>query len=176
MPHENYGEQPVKKFKHLLLLPLSWLAALVFLIEEAIWDWTAKLMARLGAVRLVRAIETHITSLPPRLALLAFLLPGLILIPAKLLGLHAIASGHWLLGGSVFILAKLLGMALFARIFNLTRPALMQLPRFVRLYNFVMYYRNLIHAFLDGWAAYQRIKHNIKTLVARLKALFRRGA
>ncbi len=165
----------MKTIKRLLLVPLSWLAAIVFLIEEAIWDWTAKLMARLGAVRLVHAIEKHIATLPPRWAFVTFLLPSLILIPAKLLGLHAIASGHWLVGSSVFVIAKLLGVALFARIFNLTRPALMQLAWFVRLYDTVMHYRNLIHAYLDNWVAYQHIKQSIKALVARIKAVFKRS-
>jgi hypothetical protein len=131
-------------------------------------------MARLGAMRLVHAIETRIAALPPRWALATFLLPSLILIPAKLIGLHAIAAGHWLLGSTVFILAKLLGMALFSRIFNLTRPALMQLAWFERLYNAVMHYRNRIHAYLDNWPAYQRIKLRIKTLVAFIKSAFKR--
>lgn len=165
---------PVKEFKRLLLVPLSWLAALIFLIEEAIWDWTATLMARLGAVRLVHAVEKRIASLPPRWALVTFLLPSLILIPAKLIGLHAIAAGHWLIGSTAFIIAKLLGVALFSRIFNLTRPALMQLGWFARLYAFVMYYRNRIHAYLDNWAAYQRIKQRIKALAASIKSVFRR--
>ncbi len=163
----------MKELKRLLLLPLTWLTAIVFLIEEAIWDWTAKLMARLGAMRLVHAVETRIAALPPRWALVAFLLPSLILIPAKLLGLHAIASGHWFVGSSVFIIAKLLGMALFSRIFNLTRPALMQLAWFERLYNAVMYYRNRIHAYLDNWPAYQRIKKRIKMLVSAIKSAFK---
>jgi hypothetical protein len=166
----------LKELKRLLLLPLTWLTAIVFLIEEAIWDWTAKLMARLGATRLVRAIETRITALPPRWAVVAFLLPSLVLIPAKLVGLHAIAGGHWLLGSSVFIIAKLLGMALFSRIFNLTRPALMQLAWFERLYNAVMHYRNRIHAYLDNWPAYQRIKLRIRTLVTTIKSVFNRKA
>lgn len=164
----------MQKIKRLLLVPLSWFAAIVFLIEEAIWDWTAKLMARLGAVRLVRTIEKHIASLVPRWALVTFLLPSLILIPAKLLGLHAITSGHLFLGSTVFILAKLLGMALFSRIFNLTCPALMQLAWFARLYAFVMYYRNRIHAYLDNWPAYQRIKLGIRVLIDRIKASFKR--
>jgi hypothetical protein len=168
------GETLLQKLKRLLLVPLSWLAAIVFLIEEAIWDWTARLMARLGAVRLVHAIETHIATLPPRWALVTFLLPSLILIPAKLIGLHALAAGHILLGSSVFVLAKLLGMALFSRIFNLTRPALMQLAWFARLYAFVMHYRNRIHAYLDNWAAYQLIKLRIKTMADSIKALFKR--
>ncbi len=64
-------------------------------------------------------------------------------------------------------------MAFFSRIFNLTRPALMQLKWFERLYNFVMHYRNRIHAYLDQWAAYQRIKQRIATLVASVKSLFK---
>ena len=163
----------MQKIKRLLLVPLSWFAAIVFLIEEAIWDWTAKLMARLGAVRLVHAIEKHIAALLPRWALVTFLLPSLILIPAKLIGLHAITSGHLLLGSGVFLLAKLLGMALFSRIFNLTRPALMQLAWFARLYTLVMHYRNLIHAYLDNWPAYQRIKLRILTLTDNLKRRFK---
>ena len=137
----NLGEILLHKIKRLLLVPLSWLAAIVFLIEEAIWDWTARLMARLGAVRLVHAIEKRIAALLPRWALVTFLLPSLILIPAKLIGLHAIASGHWIVGSGVFLMAKLMGMALFSRIFNLTRPALMQLAWFARMYNAVMHYR-----------------------------------
>ncbi len=165
----------MKKIKRLLLAPLSWFAAIIFLIEEAIWDWTASLMAKLGAVRLVHAVEKHIASLPPRWALFTFLLPSLILIPAKLIGLHTIAAGHWLIGSGVFLLAKLLGMALFSRIFNLTRPALMQLAWFAHLYAFVMYYRNRIHTYLDNWPAYQRIKQRIKTLVASIKSAFKRN-
>jgi hypothetical protein len=163
----------MQKIKRLLLVPLSWIAAIVFLIEEAIWDWSAALMAKLGAMRLVHSVETRITALPPRWALFAFLLPTVTLIPAKLMGLHAIATGHWLLGSAIFILAKLLGMALFSRIFNLTRPALMQLAWFARLYETVMHYRNLIHAYLDNWPAYQRIKRDIRALINSFKVRFR---
>lgn len=148
---------------------------MVFLIEEAIWDWTAALMARLGAVRFIHAVEERIAALPPRWALVAFLLPSVTLIPAKLIGVHAIATGHWLLGSTVFMLAKLLGMALFSRIFNLTRPALMQLARFAKLYAAVMHYRNRIHDYLDNWPAYQRIKQRIKILTASIKTTFKRN-
>lgn len=170
----NQGDLLLQKLKRLLLVALSWFAAILFLIEEFIWDWTGALMAKLGAMRLVHAIESRITALLPPWALVAFLLPSLILIPAKLIGLHAIANGHLLLGGGVFLLAKLLGMALFSRIFNLTRPALMQLAWFARLYTVVMRYRNRIHEYLDNWAAYQRIKLRIKTLVTTIKSIFKR--
>lgn len=100
----------LQKLKRLLLAPFIWLVAAIFLIEEIIWDWTAAIMSRLGAVRIVYAVEKHIISLQPRWALFAFLLPSAILIPAKLFGLHAITAGHWLLGSVIFITAKIVGL------------------------------------------------------------------
>ena len=163
-------EPVLKKLKILLLAPFMWLAASVFLIEEAIWDWTAAIMARLGAVRAVHAIERRIAALPPRWAFFAFILPSTILVPAKLFGLHAIAAGHWLLGSAIFIIAKIVGLALFSRIFNLTRPALMQLVWFARFYAWVMHYRNRIHAYLERWQAYQHIKRRLTSVAAIFKA------
>lgn len=164
----------LQKLKHYLFAPFVWLAAAIFLIEEFIWDWTAAFMARLGAVRAVHAVERHIAGLPPRWAFLAFILPSAIFLPAKLVGLHAIATGHWMIGSGVFVFAKIAGFALFSRIFNLTRPALMQLGWFARTYEWVMYYRNRIHAFLDRWQAYQRLKQGVRTMYLELKAGFRR--
>jgi hypothetical protein len=161
------------KLKRLILTPLTWLAAIFFLIEEFIWDQTTRLMAWLGTLPVVRAIERHIAGLSPRWAVFAFLLPSSTLIPAKLIGLHAIASGHWYFGATIIVVAKLVGIALFSRIFNLTRPALIQVRWFGGLYNKVMYYRNLIHSYLDQWAAYQLVKQRIKSLTARIKAIIR---
>jgi hypothetical protein len=158
-----------KTIKRLLLTPLIWLAALFFLLEEFIWDSTARFMARLGALRAIHAIEIRIAKLPSRWSVLAFFLPSAILIPAKLIGLHAIAQGHWLIGSMTFILAKIAGMALFSRIFNLTRPALLQIDWFSRLYERVMFYRNRIHAFLDTWAPYQRAKRTLATILYMIK-------
>lgn len=159
--------------KRLILAPLTWLAAMFFLIEELIWDQTARLMAWLGTLPVVRALERHIAGLSPRWAVFAFLLPSSTLIPAKLIGLHAISSGHWYFGAAIIVVAKLVGIALFSRIFNLTRPALMQVRWFAGLYDKVMYYRNLIHSYLDQWAAYQLVKQRIKSLIARIKARIR---
>lgn len=159
----------MKRLKRLLLTPLIWLAAIIFLLEEFLWDLSAKFMARLGALRVIHAIEKHIAALPPRWAIFAFLLPSTILIPAKLIGLHAIANGHWLAGSVTFILAKIAGMALFSRIFNLTRPALMQISRFASLYEWVMMYRNRIHNYLDNWAAYQQSKRALRAAMLMFK-------
>lgn len=161
---------PPHELRRKLLAPLVWLAAAIFLVEEFIWDWTGRMMARLGALRAVHAVERRIAALPPRWALPAFILPSLIIIPAKLIGVEALSSGHWLAGSATFLVAKLLGFGLFSRIFSLTRPALMQLAWFAGMYAWVMRYRNRIHAYLDNWAAYQRIKRRLRALLTRVRA------
>ena len=40
---------------------------------------------------------------------------------------------------------------------------------FARLYEWVMSYRNRIHAYLDQWAAYQKVKRNLATLIFMMK-------
>jgi len=112
----------------------SGVLALLILFEEWGWEPLQRALARLGRLPLLRQIEAAIARAPPRLALLVLLLPTLLLVPVKLLALWAIGQGHRLLGVLVIVLAKLVGTAVVARLFALTRPALMQLPWFARLY------------------------------------------
>lgn len=142
--------------------PLTWALAIFFLIEEAIWDWTAVKMAKLSTIRFINWVEVKISAASPYVALFIFALPTLILQPAEIIGVQAIASGHWIVGGLVFVVAKIVGMALFARIFNLTKPALMQFKWFVWVYTTVMGYRNRIHEYLDSWESYQKVKLYVK--------------
>jgi hypothetical protein len=60
-------------------------------------------------------------------------------------------------------------MALFSRIFNLTRAALLQILWFSRLYEWVILYRNRIHTFLENSPAYQRAKQTLATIKLMLK-------
>ncbi len=110
------------------------LLALLILFEEWGWEPLQRALARLGRLPLLRQLEAQITRLPPHAALVVFLLPALLLLPVKLLALGLIAGGQRWLGLVVILLAKLVGTAVVARLFTLTRPALLQLPWFVRLY------------------------------------------
>ncbi len=62
------------------------------------------------------------------------LLPALLLLPVKLLALLLIGNGRFGLGLSLVVLAKLIGTAIVARLFQLTRPALLRLGWFARFY------------------------------------------
>lgn len=110
------------------------LLALLILFEEWGWEPLQRLMARIGRLPVLRRLEALITRLPPRAALAVFLLPTLLLLPVKLLALWLIGQGKALLGGVVIVVAKLVGTALVARLFTLTKPALMTMPWFAGLY------------------------------------------
>ena len=105
---------------------------LLILFEEWGWEPLQRALARLGRLPVLRHLESLVTRLPPHAALVVFLLPALLLLPVKLAALALIAKGQRLLGLAVIVLAKLLGTAVVARLFTLTRPALMQLPWFAR--------------------------------------------
>lgn len=113
---------------------LQWLVALVVLFEEWGWEPLARAMAWLARLPLVGWLERQIAALPPGAALAVFLAPGLMLLPVKLAALALVAHGQVALGLGVIVLAKLLGTALVARIFQLTRPALLRMAWFATLH------------------------------------------
>ena len=110
------------------------LVALLVLFEEWGWEPLQRLMARIARLPVLRQLEALIARLPSWAALAVLALPSLLLIPAKLAALWLIASGKKTLGVAFIIVAKVVGTAIVARLFALTRPALMQMAWFATLY------------------------------------------
>lgn len=124
-------------------MPLVYLIGVVVLLEEAFWRagvWIGGWIARLPLARL---FERLILALPPWAAMCAFVLPGLLLIPIKLVALFAIANGHAATGVTTFVVAKLAGAALVARIYTLSRPKLLTVKWFARWHAPVIAFKNV---------------------------------
>ena len=130
-------------------------AALLLFVEEVLWEAVKRLMALLGRLPLVHALETRIAHLPPYGAALVFLAPGALLLPVKIAALWLIAHGHALLGIETILTAKVVGTALVARIFTLTRPTLMTLAWFATLHDFIMRWRERLYGFVKASHAWQ---------------------
>lgn len=118
-----------RALKRVLTPPLLALAALVIAAEELLWR-LAKVYAWLGRLPVLRTLERWASSLPPYGALLLFAIPSLALAPVKLLAFYWIAGGHPALGAGTIVSAKIAGTAFVARIYQLTRPALITLGWF----------------------------------------------
>jgi len=115
--------------KRLVTYPLLAVAAVLLLVEEALWR-LAKIYAVLGKLPVFRQIERWITSLGPYPALFLFAVPSITLAPVKFLALYWLAGGHPILGVSTIFTAKILGTALVARLFQLTKPSLLSIAWF----------------------------------------------
>lgn len=144
-----------------LLAPLVYLLAVLLLVEEWLWDVGNRMAAAIGEWPPFGALGALIQRLPPYLALLVFLLPGLLLLPIKFLALMAIGHGHPMLGAAVFVLAKVGGAMLVARIYALTLPSLLALVWFARWHNnFIMLKDHLI-ARLRASPIYERTRRTM---------------
>ena len=136
-----------------LLHPLLILLALVFLFEAWLWERLAPIVgfivARIPWAAFKARIAASIEQLPPYPTLLVFLIPILLLLPLKFLGLWMLAHGFWLGALAVLALAKMVSLGVTAFIFDLTRPKLLQLAWFARLYDRVMIWLAWAHGLVD---------------------------
>ena len=155
-----------RPLRTLLMPPLMFLAALLMFVEEVLWETLKRVMATLGKLPVIHAIEERISRLPPYGAAAVFLLPGAMLLPIKIGALWLLANGHAVMGCQLIIAAKLVGTALVARIFTLTRPQLMTLAWFAFIYNTIMRWRAVLYGWVIASGAWQRVE----TLRARMRA------
>lgn len=133
--------------------PLLILLALVFLFEAWLWSHLAPIVAwivaRLPWREFKEKTAAAIERLPPTATLLVFLVPVLLLLPLKFLGLWMLARGAWFGALAVLAMAKVVSLGVTAFIFDLTRPKLLQLAWFRRLYQRVLAWLDWAHGLVD---------------------------
>jgi hypothetical protein len=146
-----------RTLRNRLLSPLVYLAALILLMEDWFWDLGLRLVRLVVSWPPLKALEQRIVALPPYPALCAFVLPGILLLPVKVLALFAIASGYPFSGVAVIIVAKVGGATVVARLYILTRPTLLSLPWFARWHNKFMDLKDHWIGRLKGTDAFRRV-------------------
>ena len=149
-----------------VLPPFLVLLALVFLFEAWLWTHLAPIVAWVVARIPLRAVKAKVAAaiegLPPAATLVVFVVPVLLLLPLKFLGLWLLAHGYWLGALGVLALAKMVSLGVTAFIFDLTRPKLLQLAWFRALYERVMIWLAWAHALVDP------VKHRVQTWLRML--------
>jgi len=127
--------------------------ALIFLFEAWLWGKLAPLVAfivRLLPLQAVKAkVAAAIVGLSPAATLIVFVIPAAILLPIKILAIWFFHHHHWSAGIAALVFAKLVGVGVTAFIFEVTRPKLMQMAWFARLYDLVMRGLAWAHAMVD---------------------------
>lgn len=134
------------------------LVAVVFFIEEWGWRPLTAFAARLARWPPLAWIESRIVALSPRVAMLLFLAPALLLFPLKLVALWLIEEGRASPGIAVIVAAKVLGTALVGRLFILLEPQLMQFAWFVRALDWWRQTKARVHAALRTATLWRRVR------------------
>jgi len=136
-----------------ILQPLWVLLALIFLIEAWLWDHLEPVVARVVAWIPFRTFKVwlaeRVDTLSPAMTLIVFIVPVIPLFPLKMFGLWLLANEYWVSAVVILVVAKFLGLGVAAFIFDVTRPKLLQMAWFQKLYDFVMAVRAKAHAIVD---------------------------
>jgi hypothetical protein len=156
-----------------ILKPLWILLALVFLFEAWLWEHLRPLVAAVVNViawdRLKARLARLVEWLPPWAVLIVFVIPFIVLLPLKFLEVYLLVHRQWIGAILVLVLAKLLGLGVTAFIFDVTRPKLLQMAWFRRVYEWTLYWLARAHALIDP------IKAAIKRRMRRILWLVKPG-
>jgi len=159
-----------------VLFTLNIIAALILLFEEWGWRPLANLLAWLARFRPWAAVERWIAGLPPYGALLIFALPTATLTPVKFLAMWLMAQGKVLMASGVFVAAKIASTAFVARIFMLTKPALMRIGWFARAYTWFIPWKEHLFAVIRAswvWRYGRMFKTKVRLTAQRALARWR---
>jgi len=136
-----------------LLQPFWILLAIIFLIEAWLWDHLEPIVAWVVAMIPLRTLKQwladRVDSLSPVMTLIVFVVPVIPLFPLKLVGLWLLTHEYWLSAALTIIFAKFLGVGVAAFVFDVTRPKLLEMQWFERLYDFVIELRARAAALVD---------------------------
>jgi hypothetical protein len=136
-----------------LLQPIWVLLAVIFLIEAWLWDHLEPIVARVVALIPLRAFKQwlaeRVDTLSPAMTLIVFIVPVIPLFPLKLVGLWLLAHEYWLSAVFTIVFAKFVGVGVTAFVFDVTRPKLLEMTWFEKLYEFVLELRARAAALVD---------------------------
>jgi hypothetical protein len=171
----------MRLLKKILAAPFVFVAAIIILLEDWLWDDLARIAAAIGRLPIFHQIESFIVWLPPYPSLLLFGVPSLLLFPVKFASLYLIAHGQPVFGFLVAASAKIAGTALVARIFNLTKPKLLQIGWFAFLYERLTAFKKRIYDAIKSTALYKavhekhlQIREAVKRWIQRRRGFLRR--
>ena len=169
-------------------LPLVLLAVIVVVLEATVWRWLTALGHGLARLAPFAALERLVARLSPRMVVAVFALPFLAFIPLLKFGeIWLFLHGHVVLGVLLLVGAKVVGVAFSARLFEIARPKMLQVPAFAWAYGHAVRLWAACHGLLESlpaWVAARAFLHHLgaagRALLATgwqaLRALFGRAA
>jgi hypothetical protein len=136
-----------------LLQPIWILLAIIFLIEAWLWDHLEPIVARLVAAIPLNSFKQwlgeRVDTLSPAMTLIVFIVPAIPLFPLKMVGVWLLMHEYWMSALTTILFAKLVGVGVTAFLFDVTRPKLLEMAWFEKLYEFVLALREKCKAMVE---------------------------
>ena len=136
-----------------LLQPVWVLLAVIFLIEAWLWDHLEPIVAWVVAKIPLQGFKAwlaeRVDTLSPAMTLIVFIVPVIPLFPLKMAGVWLLMHEYWLSAIFTILFAKLLGVGIAAFVFDVTRPKLLEMGWFEKLYEFILEIRAKARALVD---------------------------
>jgi hypothetical protein len=148
------------------------MAAIYFLVDAAVWTAARPIAEWLANHWAFERLRTWIMSLRPYPTLALFVVPVLVLEPAKPVAAYLTATGHIASGLAVLGAAELLKLVVLERLFTISRDKLMSIPAFAWSYGKVCQARNFVES-LDAWQRARRLgliaRHAVRSHLLEIK-------
>jgi hypothetical protein len=129
------------------------LLAVIFLIEAWLWDHlepvVAWVVAKIPLQTFKHWLAERVDTLSPAMTLIVFAVPVIPLFPLKLVGFWLLTHEYWFSAIFTILFAKLVGVGITAFVFDVTRPKLLEMGWFERIYEFVLGLRARAKALVD---------------------------
>ena len=154
----------VKRLTNLLVFAI----AVLYFLLDAIFATVALPLARWIASHWAFArIHRWILSLGPYPTLLLFIIPVILLEPAKPAAAWLVATGHIAMGLSALAIAELLKLVCIERLFSVSRAKLMSIPAFAWAYGKYTSVKECLTS-LEAWQAALRWSRVARDAARRL--------
>jgi hypothetical protein len=143
--------------------------AVILIIEEWLWDGLSAFGHFLIGLLRLDDFERWLSQVSPNVALVAFMVPVLIVTPINLYALRLLAHGLILQGILLEIVAKLLGTLLVSRVFTLTKNQLLSFRLLAVIYSTVMRWLNWAHQKITDTTVYKlakALKLQLKSIIS----------
>jgi hypothetical protein len=141
-------------------------ASIYFLLDGVVWMLAKPVIRWLADHWIFDSVRTWVMSLGPYPTLALFVVPVLVLEPAKPFAAYLTATGHVAGGLMVFGVAELLKLALIERLFRIGRDKLMSIRGFAWGYGKFQQVRSSIES-IDAWRHARRVALIAKRAIRR---------
>ena len=156
-----------------LFKPFVFLAAAIYFLVDAVFLTIARPVARgLARLRIFDSLRAWIVSLRPYPTLALFVVPVIILEPAKPLAAYLTATDQVISGLTVLVVGEILKLVLIERLFSVSRDKLMSIRAFAWCYDKLRQAHDWIES-LEAWRLMRRLsliaKRSVRSYVIEMK-------